>query len=279
MTEPWRVVFNSGGIGSWAAAERVKKRYGTERLVHLFTDTKSEDEDLYRFLKETTAATGGEVVWLADGRDLWELFDDNKMIANTRADICSRVLKRDLARKYIENRWKPDECVLYFGIDHSERERFYGDGKKKVGIRKRWEPYTAEAPLCDEFPYPTKCDLLAELDRVGIEPPRMYAEGFPHNNCGGFCVKGGMAHFLHLMRVRPELFAYHAGKEEEFRQRTGKDVAVMRDRRGGVSKPLPMYEFKRQVECGERTVNPRDWGKGCRCFFPDDAEAEDGGAG
>jgi hypothetical protein len=229
-------------------------------LVHLFTDTKSEDADLYRFLKETTEYLGGEVVWLADGRDLWELFDQQGMIANTRADICSRILKRDLARKYIKGRWSPEEAILYFGIDHSERHRI-------DRIRQNWAPYRVEAPLCDP-PYLAKCDMLKECERDGIDPPRLYDIGASHNNCGGFCVKGGHAHFAWLMHALPDLYEYHAQKEQAFRQRTGKDVAVMRDRRGGVSKPLPMLQFRDEVQSGERKYDKADWGKGCECFFP-----------
>lgn len=268
------VVFNSGGIGSYIAAKRVAARHGTEGLIHLFTDTRSEDEDLYRFLRESTAAIGGELVWLADGRDLWELFAEQGMIANTRADLCSRILKRDIARRWIQDRF-PDQTgvTLHFGIDHSERHRFYGSNGK-LGIRNRWMPYVAEAPLCDESL--SKCDMLQECERDGIDPPRLYDVGAPHNNCGGFCVKAGHAHFLWLMNTLPEVFDTHASAEDAFRVRTGKDVSVMRDRRGGVSKPLPMLEFRRQVENGDLKVNPRDWGKGCQCFFNE--EDTDAGA-
>lgn len=43
-----RVVMFSGGVGSWAAAKRVAERRGTDGLILLFADTKSEDEDTYR---------------------------------------------------------------------------------------------------------------------------------------------------------------------------------------------------------------------------------------
>jgi len=54
------VVMFSGGIGSWAAAKLVAKKYGTEDLYLLFTDVKGdaesphigEDEDTYRFLDD-----------------------------------------------------------------------------------------------------------------------------------------------------------------------------------------------------------------------------------
>lgn len=265
----YHVVFNSGGIGSYIAAKRVAARVGTKRLIHLFTDTLSEDEDLYRFLRETTKAIGGEVQWLKDGRNLWQLFHDHRMIANTRASICSKELKRDVAVRYLNARFPGGKGVfLYFGIDHGEAHRFHG-GKGKIGIKERWKPYYCRAPLC-EPPHLTKCEMLQECERDGIDPPRLYDEGFPRNNCGGFCVKGGHAHFLHLLRNRPDLYEYHAQKEDEFRKLVGKDVAIMRDRRGGVTTPLPMIQFREEIISGKRTVNRRDWGKGCQCLLEEE---------
>lgn len=54
------IVFYSGGICSRATAKRVAERYGTKDLILFFTDTMIEDEDLYRFLDETSKEIGGE---------------------------------------------------------------------------------------------------------------------------------------------------------------------------------------------------------------------------
>ena len=50
------VVMYSGGKASFLAAHRVKETYPGEDIQLLFTDTKTEDEDLYRFLEETATA-------------------------------------------------------------------------------------------------------------------------------------------------------------------------------------------------------------------------------
>lgn len=256
------VNFCSGGIGSYIAGKRIAAAHGTANLIHLFTNTRSEDEDLYRFLRESVALTGGRLVTLCDGRNLWELFNQQGMIANTRADICSRILKRDPARKWISENCNPATTTLVFGIDAAERHRC-------EAITRNWHPFQVVYPLCNQ-PM-AKCDMLKECERDGMDPPRMYDEGFPHNNCNGICVKAGHAQFAHLLRQRPAVFMENALEEQAFRERTGKDVAILRDRRGGTTKALPMLEFKRQIESGERTVDPRDWGKGCQCFTPDEA--------
>ncbi len=48
------VVSFSGGLGSFFAAKRVIDQHGTDNTTLLFTDTMTEDEDLYRFLDDTS---------------------------------------------------------------------------------------------------------------------------------------------------------------------------------------------------------------------------------
>lgn len=305
------IVFDSGGAASYIVAKRVAEKHGTGELVLLFTDTRSEDADLYRFLIEGAASVVGrltsevrklaataltlpepwedeagrregiaslqaacvevlpELKWLSDGRDLWQTFDDERMVGNARVDVCAKNLKRAVSDAWIKKNFTPQSCILYVGIDSTEPARYLGD-KRRPGIKKLWEPWQTAAPLIEESL--TKCEMLLEIQRDEINPPRLYDDGFPHNNCGGFCVKAGHAHFLALMKRRPQLFMYHAEKEQWMRERLNKDVAIMKDRRGGKTVALPMLEFKRQVEMGERHVNPREWGKGCQCFFSDEAE-------
>lgn len=190
------------------------------------------------------------------------MFNENNMIANTVADFCSRILKREMSRTWITERYTHKECVLAFGIDYSESHRTYSIGRN-------WSPYHVEFPLCWP-PFMAKYEMLQECERDGISPPRIYDEGFAHNNCNGFCVKGGHAHFLQLLKARPHVFDYHAEEERKLRERIGKDVAVLRDRTGGKTTPLPMLEFKRQVESGERFVDRNDFGKSCECFFSEE---------
>ena len=82
----------SSGAGSWAAARRVADEYGTSDLFLVFADVKGnnpsphagEDEDNYRFLKEASADIGGTLVWLNEGRDIWQAFKDKRYLGNTR---------------------------------------------------------------------------------------------------------------------------------------------------------------------------------------------------
>ncbi len=261
MTDaPGHVVFFSGGFGSWAAASRLRQELGLdERIVLLFTDTLIEDEDLYRFLDEAADNVAGELVRIAEGRTPWEVFKDERLIGNTRADPCSKILKRQMSRKWVKANCDPDRTTLYFGITIDEEHRF-------TRLAPHWDPYKVRAPMCEE-PYL----LLAGEDRIqmmrdaGLEPPRLYKMGFPHNNCGGFCVKAGQAHFANLFHKMPERYLHHERKESEFREWIGKDVSILRDRRGGVTKPMTLRTLRQRIETEPAQVDLFDWG-GCGCF-------------
>jgi hypothetical protein len=247
------LVMFSGGVCSWAAAKRVVEQHGAENTVLLFADTKMEDEDLYRFLHEAAANVGAPLVRIADGRTPWEVMRDHNCIAKPRMDMCSRELKRELLDKWRNEHCVPDATV-HLGISWDEAHRL-------EKVRALCAPWHYEAPMCDA-PYLSKAQMLDALKGEGICPPRLYAMGFPHNNCGGFCVKAGQAHFAHLLRMMPDRYRYHEAKEEEMRQRVG-DYSILRDRTGGTTKTLTLRTLRERIEAqGEFDVF--EWG-GCGC--------------
>lgn len=260
------IVMFSGGAASWATAKRVSERAGTEDLILCFADTLMEDEDLYRFLDESAKKLGGRLVRLVEGRDPWQVFYDGRFLGNSRADPCSRILKRELIRKWLDDNFDPKDTVIYLGFDWNEGHRFERS-------QPYWSPWTVEAPLLDP-PYLTKQSMLGLLRIDGIRPPRLYDLGFPHNNCGGFCIKAGKAQFRHLLDRLPERYAYHEAKENELREYLGKDISILRDRTGGVTKPLTLTKFREMVQRPGRqlTLDERfEWG-GCGCMTPSKEE-------
>ena len=255
------VVFFSGGVSSWAVAKRVAEKYGTKNLRLLFTDTLIEDKDLYRFLTEAAENVGGKLEWVAEGRDIWEVFRDVKLLGNSRMDPCSRILKREIAQKWIkENYPDPTSVRLWLGMNWDEEHRL-------VRSKRFWKPYQVGSLLMEK-PYLTQPQLIESLESEGIEPPRLYKLGFPHNNCGGGCIKAGQAHFRHLLKMLPEVYAEWETKEEEMRQYLNKDVSILKDRRGGTTKPLTLKQLRLREpqEC-----DMFEWG-GCGCFSVDAEE-------
>jgi hypothetical protein len=268
------VVCFSGGIGSFAAAKRVIDKHGTANTVLLFCDTKMEDGDLYRFLGDSEKSLGIPITRIADGRTPWEVFFDNKIMGSGRADLCSRILKRELMAKWLTENCLPDRTIVYVGIDWTESHR-YDDGKGR-GVKPKLaqQGWTCEAPMC-ERPFLTKQQMLEEMEGIGVKPPRAYALGFSHNNCGFFCVKAGNAHFANLLDKLPERYAYHEQKEQEFIEMIGKPASILTDRRGvkpgQPRKLLTLKNLRLRIEAeGKNTVDPHDIG-GCGCFVDTEA--------
>jgi hypothetical protein len=251
------VVMFSGGVMSWAAAKRVVKVYGTANVTLLFTDTRIEDEDTYRFLHEAAANVGAPLVRVADGRTPWELFRDERFIGNNRVALCSRVLKREQARKWLGANRDPELTTIYLWYDWQESHRCE---PARVG----WLPWRCVFPMCGP-PLMGYDEIKAWALREGLRTQRLYEMGFHHANCGGFCVRGGQAQFRHLLKVMPERYSYHERCEQALRRVIGQDVAILREQRGGKVYPLTMATLR---EREESACDPFDWG-GCGCFSED----------
>lgn len=248
------VVQFSGGVGSWATAKRVAERHGTADMVLLFADVKDEDEDLYRFINEAAANVGVPLTVIADGRTPRQVMRDERFIGNSAMDPCSKILKRKLLDRWHKDNCDPTDTVLYIGIDFTESHRF-------ERYAKRVAPWIAEAPMC-EAPYLDKDGIHAWLATYGIAPPRLYAMGFPHNNCGGACIKAGQAQWALLLQKKPDLYLEWEDWEEGMRVDVG-DHSILRDRSGGQSKPLTLRNFRLRVDA-QQTFDKHEWG-GCGC--------------
>lgn len=261
------VVMFSGGIGSYAAARAVIARFGAADVTLLFADTLIEDEDLYRFLADAGRALGVPVTRIAEGRDPWQVFRDVRFLGNSRVDPCSRVLKRDFMDAWLRSNCDPAQTVCYVGIDSTERHR-----ADRLIPRKKAQGWTFDAPLLwPEYEKLGKFDFALWLKEDGVEAPRLYSMGFPHNNCGGFCVKSGQANFALLLKHFPDRYRHHEREEEKIRAKLG-DVAILTDRRGGVRRPLPLAEFRERIK-GGAPHDAFDYG-GCGCAIDDQDNRE-----
>lgn len=253
------LLFYSGGIGSWMAARRFTEQTG-EKLTLLFADTKIEDEDLYRFLNETVISlkktSNIDFFKLSEGRTPWQVFEDVKFIGNTRVDPCSRVLKRELMERWRNQHCDKNVSTLIYGIDWTEVNRL-------EKIKKRLPEWKIKAPMT-EPPFFSKKEMLNELKKENIEIPKLYKLGFPHNNCGGFCVKAGQAQFELLYRKMPERYAHHEKQEKETMKKIKTQSTILRDRRGGKTKPLSLENFRKQIELKPDSFDKHEFG-GCGC--------------
>lgn len=253
----------SSGACSWLEAKRTVAKHGLDGVCLLFADVKGystnphdgEDEDNYRFLDQAAKNIGAPLVRITKGVSVWQHFFNERMMGNSRAPICSVDLKREILDRWQEENCDPKTTTLHFGINWDESHRL-------ESLREMKKPWVVESLMC-EPPYLNKLQIIQKLHDEGICPPRLYSAGYPHANCGGFCVKGGQAQFALLLRTNRERYLYHEANEERFRKLIGKDVSIMKDRKGGITKTLTMKELRERID-QQKEFDKFEWG-GCGC--------------
>ncbi len=254
----------SGGLTSWEALRRTLERHGKKHTHAYFADTLIEDEDLYRFLNDQERYLGLTIERVVEGRTPWQVMKDARCIAlrlpsGAEMAPCSKILKREAIDTVVCARYVPGTYTRVFGYEWHEIDRM-------ERLAASIAPDPAWFPL-SERPYVDKCHIAADLERIGIAVPRLYLLGFEHNNCGGGCVKAGQAHWAHLYYTLPERYALWEEKEEDIRQSLGKDISILKDRRGGTARPMTLRAFRMRLETGDTDYDKDDWG-GCGCFAP-----------
>lgn len=248
----------STGLGSAEVARRVVEAYGVNNVHLLTADTLAEDDDNWRFAREAhTFIKSPEWLILADGRTPMQVGRDERVVPNDRMPVCTKILKRQLLRKHINTNYDPANTVIHLGYDWTEPQRH-----QKAA--PNWAPFEVRSVLMDP-PYVHKAMLMfIWRSRYGIEPPRLYDAGFGHANCGGACVRGGQASWQRLLEWNRERYLEWEGEEETTREFLGKDVSILRSRKGGTSVPLTLRRFREELDKDSTQFDPDDVGA-CGC--------------
>lgn len=233
-------------------------KYGADNVDMVIACLAMESPDLWRLVAECERLTGKHVKrisyqpyrqYVEDAPeamwwDIWDVFFREGRMGSSLADPCSRVLKRETLRAYIQDAYAPAESVLHVGITADEIDRM-------MAIQANWgrAGYRVEADLADRRITGTSGERCKAL--LGWKP-KLYEWGASHNNCGGFCVKAGHAQMARLLWFEPALYAYHEDQEQRFQRVFNTDATIMRDRvtLNGLSKstPLSMYAFRKRME-------------------------------
>lgn len=210
-----------------------------------------------------------ELVWLAEGRDPWEVFRDERFLGNSRVDPCSKFLKRSVLDAWREKSCDRERTTFYVGIGEHEKHRFDNGRGGGLGPRMARSGWHYAAPLLGRPEINPNIHIRSER----LEPPRLYAQGYMHNNCGGFCVKAGHAHYANRYRVHPERFAYDAMMERKVREYLGPAAFMLTDRTGdGKKKPLTLDDFASRLAQQPTLDLNYDNDSGCGCMV-DESEA------
>lgn len=267
------IVSLSGGVASAVAADRAIQRYGRENVVLWFADTSWEDEGLYQFLDDCMARWGGDLIRYCDGRTPLQVAEDAQLIPNQRRAPCSFKLKVEPFANWL---WRlPKPLTVLLGLDWKEQHRITqrnvwhrqaGKPRRPTGYHHTIHGVYEDYPLMwKPYEFQPYQDIVRSW---GIEPPRLYALGAPHNNCGLRCVKQGVSEWNRLRVHFPERFAEVRDWEQAQRAKGGAraNYAICRDSTGGDVKPLTLLEIEQRAEPADDEPSMDDM-FGCMCSY------------
>lgn len=201
----------------------------------------NEDPDVWRLCAAVSADLGVPIEYIGLDKTPWDIFWEEGVIGNSRIDPCSRRLKREVLAAWMQAHCDPATTILHLGITYHEVERM-------IAVRANWSHagWQVDAPLADD-PTVTREYLIAQCQtRYGFIP-RLYSMGFAHANCGGACVKAGQAQWARLLWYLPDVYAWWEQQETAFNSGRERIVAILRDRRGGMTTPLLLSTFRAQM--------------------------------
>ena len=244
----------SGGLSSAISAIVAYENELDFRMI--FADVLMEDEDLYRFNNDLVKSLGVDLITVSTGKTPYDSFRDNRWIGNTRTAHCSDDLKTEPIRRFIEQFGQPDD-PLVLGMDWGEMDRI-------ENAQRRW----GDRPVISLLnQYKITRDMYPKiLEEYGLIQPRLYDHGFPHNNCGGACVKAGLKQWATMLDVFPEAFEKASDDLDQAMSDIGPTAKpFLRKTIKGKTHYLTLAEFKKMYLAGEIKISPYDFG-GCGCF-------------
>lgn len=252
----------SSGAASALCLFRVLERYGRQNTRAVFADTLGEDPDNYRFLADLERVTDFPITRLCDGRTIWEIFMHHGTITTPgRGCRATWELKRKPLEEYQAAQRLLDETTIHVGFTEDEPDRM-------VRYREKMAPQPVDFP-CVWQPIVWRCDILDELKHRGLTPPRLYAMGYPHANCGGACVLAGNKQWAGVLKDFPDLYAKSEQAEQDFlallRERDRTEHTILRDRRGGTVNNYSLRKMREEIESGQK-IPDEGWRENtCRC--------------
>jgi len=194
------LVFYSMGICSAYIACRLQDE--CRAPICLFSDTKREDEDTYRFGREVADRWGLNVVEASDGRDLFQYFADKHMIPARQLSPCSRDLKIIPSRAYLNAHTEPLRVAYGYDVDEQRRA-------DRTVANWDLERHSVWFPLIEWGVSKPQC--FGYFAKHGIKPPRVY-KFMQHANCTP-CKNYRKNDWIALAYHMPEKFAEAAALE------------------------------------------------------------------
>ncbi len=253
------IVSFSTGLSSALTVERVLTRYGKEATEVIFMDTKMEDEDNYRFMEDCRRRWDVPITILREGRTPYEVSRAQHVIPNQKLAPCTFRLKIEVFVDYLK-KYSGQEITIHIGYDFTELHRIAATEKNYKAMG-----WSVDFPLLWK-PYELRPYTQVVRQDWNIEPPRMYALGYTHANCGGKCVKQGQGDWIRTLINFPERYAEAEAWEQEMRDHPKrKNYAILRDQSGRIVTPLTLLELRERYEAsaGQMDLFALDYRSAC----------------
>lgn len=208
----------SGGVTSAVACKIAQDIYPHCRFI--FIDTKNEDDDSYRFIKDLEVWYGQNIEHITNEdyssiQEVWRRYNGMNF---AHGAICSTDLKR-----VVRERWARENEFSYqvFGFDVDEIKRV-------KGMKTNYPEINPIFPLL--LHSLSKKDCIKIVSDAGIQLPAAYRYGFLNNNClKTGCVQGGIGYWQKMRAEFPDKFDKMAAMEHELTERKGSPVTMLKD--------------------------------------------------
>lgn len=236
------VISVGGGLSStMELPERVIERYGRKSVDLVMCKLPNEDPDVWRLVEAVEDQHRVKVQMIGLNLTPFDVFFKERMLGNSRIDPCSRILKREQMLAHMITAYDPSDTVLHVGITLPEIDRL-------LAISANWsrKGWTVEAMLGDD-PTITRDYLMGKCETTFGFIPRLYRMGMSHNNCGGACVKAGMAQWARLLWYLPDVYDWWETNEQRFWSEVGY-FTILTEVIKGVKHPLSLHDFRLRMQ-------------------------------
>lgn len=211
------IVQFSGGAASAYVGYLVVKKYGRKNVILLHQDTKAECDDTQRFLKQVSDHIGVPIKDKSDGRDLFQVIEDENCIPNAKfAPFCTRILKQEPAEKFLKKLNCP--YILYSGHGAEEWGRVQKATARAESLGRKLRCLLYE----EQIPNEEVKRIIREDWKICLPDAYKYLS---HNNCIP-CFKAGKSHFRKVLKYYPEKFAKAKRLEEIIGHTVFKDMSL-----------------------------------------------------
>ena len=201
---------------SCGAASAVATKLAEPDVI-AYCDTGSEDSDNARFMLDCERWFGESVTKLKNEKwqDTWDVWEKRKFLSGISGAPCTSELK--VAPRLA---FQMPDVIHVFGYTADA-----SDVKRAEVLRENWPDMKISTPLIDRGI--TKAGCLSMILSAGIQPPRVYAMGFPNANCIP-CVKATSPAYWALVRKE---FPIQFRKMSEMSRALGAKLTRINDER------------------------------------------------